>query len=376
MRLLHISDLHLGKRVNEYSMLDDQAYILEQILEISEQEKVEGVLIAGDVYDKPVPPAEAVRLLDELLSSFADRKIPVFFISGNHDSKERLSFGAELFKKGNVYIASEGFYEKINWKDEWGEIDFWMMPFLKPAQVRMVWPEKEIVTYTEAVRAVIEEMNPDPEKRNILIAHQFVSGASRCESEEVVIGGLDQVDASVLECFDYVALGHLHRPQSVGRETVRYCGTPLKYSFSEIHDKKSVTVVDVGKKGQVDVKEVELVPLRDMKELKGTYLELTSRSFYERQEKNSYYHITLTDEEDVLDAISKLRMIYPNLMKLDYDNVRVRSQARYDEIDEVEKKSPEEIVDDFYQLVNGTPLSEKQKKMVAEILEKIWEGER
>lgn len=376
MRLLHISDLHLGKRVNEYSMLDDQAYILEQILEISEQEKVEGVLIAGDVYDKPVPPAEAVRLLDELLSSFADRKIPVFFISGNHDSKERLSFGAELFKKGNVYIASEGFYEKINWKDEWGEIDFWMMPFLKPAQVRMVWPEKEIVTYTETVRAVIEEMNPDPEKRNILIAHQFVSGASRCESEEVVIGGLDQVDASVLECFDYVALGHLHRPQSVGRETVRYCGTPLKYSFSEIHDKKSVTVVDVGKKGQVDVKEVELVPLRDMKELKGTYLELTSRSFYERQEKNSYYHITLTDEEDVLDAISKLRMIYPNLMKLDYDNVRVRSQARYDEIDEVEKKSPEEIVDDFYQLVNGTPLSEKQKKMVAEILEKIWEGER
>lgn len=376
MRLLHLSDLHLGKRVNEYSMLDDQAYILEQILEISEQEKVEGVLIAGDVYDKPVPPAEAVRLLDELLSSFADRKIPVFFISGNHDSKERLSFGAELFKKGNVYIASEGFYEKINWKDEWGEIDFWMMPFLKPAQVRMVWPEKEIVTYTEAVRAVIEEMNPDPEKRNILIAHQFVSGASRCESEEVVIGGLDQVDASVLECFDYVALGHLHRPQSVGRETVRYCGTPLKYSFSEIHDKKSVTVVDVGKKGQVDVKEVELVPLRDMKELKGTYLELTSRSFYESQEKNSYYHITLTDEEDVLDAISKLRMIYPNLMKLDYDNVRVRSQARYDEIDEVEKKSPEEIVDDFYQLVNGTPLSEKQKKMVAEILEKIWEGER
>lgn len=376
MRLLHLSDLHLGKRVNEYSMLDDQAYILEQILEISEQEKVEGVLIAGDVYDKPVPPAEAVRLLDELLSSFADRKIPVFFISGNHDSKERLSFGAELFKKGNVYIASEGFYEKINWKDEWGEIDFWMMPFLKPAQVRMVWPEKEIVTYTEAVRAVIEEMNPDPEKRNILIAHQFVSGASRCESEEVIIGGLDQVDASVLECFDYVALGHLHRPQSVGRETVRYCGTPLKYSFSEIHDKKSVTVVDVGKKGQVDVKEVELVPLRDMKELKGTYLELTSRSFYERQEKNSYYHITLTDEEDVLDAISKLRMIYPNLMKLDYDNVRVRSQARYDEIDEVEKKSPEEIVDDFYQLVNGTPLSEKQKKMVAEILEKIWEGER
>lgn len=376
MRLLHISDLHLGKRVNEYSMLDDQAYILDQIVKISEEEEVEGVLIAGDVYDKPVPPAEAVRLLDELLSNFADRNLPVFFISGNHDSKERLAFGAELFKKGNVFIASDGFYEKVSWKDARGEIDFWLMPFLKPAQVRMMWPEKEIVTYTDAVRAVIEEMNPDPAIRNILVAHQFVSGASRCESEEIVIGGLDQVDVSILDSFDYVALGHLHRPQYVGRETVRYCGTPLKYSFSEIHDKKSVTIVDVGEKGEVAVKEVELFPLRDMKELKGTYLELTSRSFYESQEQYSYFHITLTDEEDVLDAISKLRMVYPNLMKLDYDNARVRSQARYDEIDEVEKKSPEEIVDDFYRLVNGTPLSEKQKKMVAEILEEIWEGER
>lgn len=376
MRLLHISDLHLGKRVNEYSMLDDQAYILDQILNISEEENVEGVLIAGDVYDKPVPPAEAVRLLDELLSSFADRNLPVFFISGNHDSRERLSFGAELFKKGNVYIASGRFYEKVSWKDKWGEIDFWLMPFLKPAQVRMAWPEKEIVTYTDAVRAVIEEMNPDTSRRNILVAHQFVSGASRCESEEVVIGGLDQVDVSVMDCFDYVALGHLHRPQSVGRETIRYCGTPLKYSFSEIHDKKSVTVVDVGEKGKVSVKAVELVPLRDMKELKGTYLELTSRPFYERQERNSYFHITLTDEEDVLDAISKLRMVYPNLMKLDYDNARVRIQARYDEIEAVEKKSPEEIVDDFYRLVNGTPLCEEQKKMVAEMLEEVWEGVR
>lgn len=376
MRLLHISDLHLGKRVNEYSMLDDQAYILDQILNISEEEKVEGVLIAGDVYDKPVPPAEAVRLLDELLSSFADRNLPVFFISGNHDSRERLSFGAELFKKGNVFIASSGFYEKVSWKDKWGEIDFWMMPFLKPAQVRMVWPEKEIMTYTDAVRAVIEEMNPEPSKRNILVAHQFVSGASRCESEEIVIGGLDQVDASVMDCFDYVALGHLHRPQFVGRETVRYCGTPLKYSFSEIHDKKSVTIVDVGKKGTIDVKAVELVPLRDMKELKGTYLELTSRAFYEKQEQNAYFHITLTDEEDVLDAISKLRMIYPNLMKMDYDNARVRIQSRYDEIEAVEKKSPEEIVDDFYRMVNGRPLCEEQKKIVAEMLEEIWEGVR
>lgn len=376
MRLLHISDLHLGKRVNEYSMLDDQVYILDQILKITEEEKVEGVLIAGDVYDKPVPPAEAVKLLDYLLSSFANRNLPVFFISGNHDSKDRLSFGAELFKKGGVYIAAEGFWEQVGWGDEFGEIVFWLMPFLKPAQVKSVYPEKEIMTYTDAVQAVIDEMKPDFSKRNILIAHQFVSGAIACESEELVIGGLDQVDVSVLDGFDYVALGHLHRPQSVGKETIRYCGTPLKYSFSEVRDRKSVTIVEVLEKGAVNVKTVELEPLRDMKELKGTYLELTSRPFYETQDLNSYFHITLTDEDDVMDALGKIRMIYPNLMKLDYDNERIRTQARYDDIEAVEKKLPEEIVGDFYEKVNGTPLSREQEKLVKDMMEDVWEGER
>ena len=328
MRLLHISDLHLGKRVNEYSMLEDQAHILEQILKIADQEQAQGVLIAGDVYDKPVPPAEAVRLLDYLLSSFADRKIPVFFISGNHDSRDRLSFGAELFKKSGVYMASEGFLEKVDREDEYGELSIWLMPFLKPAQVRSVYPEKDIQTYTDAVRAVLEEADLDPATRNILVAHQFVAGAVQCESEEVSIGGLDQVDVSVFDGFEYVALGHLHRPQSVTRETVRYCGTPLKYSFSEVHDQKSVTIVELKEKGETAIKTVPLTPLRDMKELKGTYLQLTSRPFYETQERDSYFHITLTDEEDVMDAVGKLRMIYPNLMKLDYDNVRVRTQMK------------------------------------------------
>lgn len=294
MRLLHISDLHLGKRVNEYSMLEDQAHILEQILKIADQEQAQGVLIAGDVYDKPVPPAEAVRLLDYLLSSFADRKIPVFFISGNHDSRDRLSFGAELFKKSGVYMASEGFLEKVDREDEYGELSIWLMPFLKPAQVRSVYPEKDIQTYTDAVRAVLEEADLDPAKRNILVAHQFVAGAVQCESEEVSIGGLDQVDVSVFDGFEYVALGHLHRPQSVTRETVRYCGTPLKYSFSEVHDQKSVTIVELKEKGETAIKTVPLTPLRDMKELKGTYLQLTSRPFYETQERDSYFHITLT----------------------------------------------------------------------------------
>lgn len=376
MRLLHISDLHLGKRVNEYSMLDDQAHILEQILKIADQEQAQGVLIAGDVYDKPVPPAEAVRLLDYLLNSFADRKIPVFFISGNHDSRDRLSFGSELFKKSGVYMASEGFLEKVDWEDEYGTLSIWLMPFLKPAQVRGVYPEKEIHTYTDAVRTVIEESSLDPDKRNILVAHQFVAGAVQCESEEVSIGGLDQVDVSVFDGFDYVALGHLHRPQSVTRETVRYCGTPLKYSFSEVHDQKSVTIVELKEKGGAAIKTVPLTPLRDMKELKGTYLQLTSRPFYEMQERDSYFHITLTDKEDVMDAIGKLRMIYPNLMKLDYDNVRVRTQMQYEEIEEVEKKRPDEVVSDFYQMVNGTSLSDVQRKLVVEMMEEVWEGER
>lgn len=376
MRLLHISDLHLGKRVNEYSMLEDQAHILEQILKIADQEQAQGVLIAGDVYDKPVPPAEAVRLLDYLLSSFADRKIPVFFISGNHDSRDRLSFGAELFKKSGVYMASEGFLEKVDREDEYGELSIWLMPFLKPAQVRSVYPEKDIQTYTDAVRAVLEEADLDPAKRNILVAHQFVAGAVQCESEEVSIGGLDQVDVSVFDGFEYVALGHLHRPQSVTRETVRYCGTPLKYSFSEVHDQKSVTIVELKEKGETAIKTVPLTPLRDMKELKGTYLQLTSRPFYETQERDSYFHITLTDEEDVMDAVGKLRMIYPNLMKLDYDNVRVRTQLQYEEMEAVEQKRPDEVVAEFYQVVNGRPLSDAQSKLVEEMMEEVWEEER
>lgn len=376
MRLLHISDLHLGKRVNEYSMLEDQAHILDQILKIADQEQAQGVLIAGDVYDKPVPPAEAVRLLDYLLSSFADRKIPVFFISGNHDSRDRLSFGAELFKKSGVYMASEGFLEKVDREDEYGELSIWLMPFLKPAQVRSVYPEKDIQTYTDAVRAVLEEADLDPAKRNILVAHQFVAGAVQCESEEVSIGGLDQVDVSVFDGFEYVALGHLHRPQSVTRETVRYCGTPLKYSFSEVHDQKSVTIVELKEKGETAIKTVPLTPLRDMKELKGTYLQLTSRPFYETQERDYYFHITLTDEEDVMDAVGKLRMIYPNLMKLDYDNVRVRTQMQYEEMEAVEQKRPDEVVAEFYQVVNGRPLSDEQSKLVEEMMEEVWEEER
>nr|WP_317282821.1 exonuclease SbcCD subunit D [uncultured Sellimonas sp.] len=372
MKLLHLSDLHLGKRVNDYSMLEDQSDILNQILEITDRENIQGVMIAGDIYDKPVPPAEAVKLLDRFLKHLASRNLPVFFISGNHDSYDRLAFGAELFKKSGVYMP-EGICTKIRWQDEYGPLVFWLMPFLKPVHVKAVYPDREIVTYTDAVRTVLEEEKPDPSERNILICHQFVAGAARCESEEVSIGGLDQVDASVFAAFDYVALGHLHRPQYIQKETIRYCGTPLKYSFSEVNDRKSVTVVDVKEKGTVQIGTVPLIPLRDLKEIKGTYLELTSRPFYETLNREDYYHITLTDEEDVMDAVNKLRMIYPNMMKMDYDNQRVRTQAKYDEIEEIKNRRPDEIVNEFYEKQNGRPLSVEQKELVKKIMEEIWE---
>lgn len=376
MRLLHISDLHLGKRVNEYSMLEDQKDILKKIIDIADQEKAEGILIAGDVYDKPVPPAEAVRLLDQFLNSMVNRSIPVFFISGNHDSQDRLAFGAALFRKSGVYTAGETLCEKITVQDEFGPLHIWMMPFLKPAYVKAACPGDDPETYTDAVRIALGTQKMDPEERNILIAHQFVTGAKTCESEELSIGGLDQVDASVFDEFDYVALGHLHRPQSVGKEKIRYCGTPLKYSFSEIRDKKSVTILDIREKGNTKIETIPLIPKRDLVEIRGTYMELTAKSFYENLDPEAYYHITLTDPEDVLDALSKLRLIYPNMMKMDYDNDRARSQSEFEAAKEMERKSPEELLEEFYEMQNGQPLSEKQRKLVLEMMEEIWEGSK
>lgn len=375
MRLMHISDLHLGKRVNEYSMLDDQAYILDEILRIAKEEEVQGVLIAGDVYDRPVPPSGAVRILDDLLDQFADRNVPVFFISGNHDSRERLAFGAALFEKSGVYMAGEELCKKIRWKDEYGELNIWLMPFLKPAEVRMVYSEKEISTYTDAVQAVLEGMEIDPDVRNILVAHQFVAGAVQCESEEISIGGLDQVDVSVLERFDYVALGHLHRPQSVGRETIRYCGTPLKYSFSEASQHKSVTFVELGEKGSVTIAAEPLVPRHDLRELRGSYMELTDRRNYEGTAVDDYLHITLTDEQDIPEALARLRVIYPNLMRLDYDNRRTQTRQELDAPAKTEQKTPLEHFADFYQLQNNQPLTHEQAAFCQQLIESIWKEE-
>ena len=375
MKLVHLSDLHLGKRVNEFSMLEDQKHILWEILRIIDREKPEGVIIAGDVYDKAVPPAEAVALLDEFLVRLAGMRTEVFIISGNHDSAERIAFGSRLIRESGVHLSPvfSGEIEPCTLTDEYGEVQIRMLPFIKPADVRHAFPEEEIADYTDAVRTVIRHMNPDPSVRNVLVAHQFVTGAARSDSEDVSVGGMDNVDASVFELFDYVALGHIHGPQRIGRETVRYCGTPLKYSFSERNHVKSVTVVTLGEKGRTEIRTVPLIPLHDMREIRGTYEELTLRKNWEGTATDDYLHVILTDENDVPDAMARLRVIYPNIMKVDYDNQRTRTASLTGLAEETERKSEMELFEEFYAGQNGQPLSGEQRSFAEALLEKLKE---
>ena len=376
MKFIHLSDLHLGKRVNEFSMLEDQQYILTEILRIADAEKPDGVLIAGDVYDKSVPSAEAVALLDDFLVRLSKRGLQVFLISGNHDSPERMAFGGRLMEGSGVHPAPvyDGRVTPITLTDEYGPVQVYLLPFVKPSHVRRYFPERDISTYTDALSVAIEAMEVDPAERNLLVTHQFVTGAARCDSEELSVGGADNVDVSVFAPFDYVALGHIHGPQWVGRETVRYCGTPLKYSFSEAGHRKSVTVVELGPKGAVSVCTVPLVPRRDLVELRGTYEEVTFRGFYEGTSyREDYVHITLTDEEDIPDGVRKLRILYPYLMKLDYDNRRTRAGIRLEAAEGAERKSPLELLEEFYERQNGQPMGEEQRAFARDWMERIWE---
>ena len=439
MRFLHISDLHLGKRVNEYSMIEDQAYILERIAEIADEEKPDAVLIAGDVYDRTVPPAEAVSLFDRFLVRLSRAGHRVLAVSGNHDSAERLAFGGRLMEGSGVCIAPpySGRIVPQVLSDSFGEVRIWMVPFLRPAAVRPFFPDLEIASHTDALAAVISSMEIDPAQRNVFLGHQFVTGASRSGSEEIIVGGEGAVDASVFAPFDYTALGHLHGAQNVrsadhtsevqGSEStdsmleaqdpesadrmleagiqagtndllvargpvepsslpeaqnlenprIRYCGTPLKYSFSEVRQRKSVTIAELGAKGDLKIREVPLVPLRDMTEIRGSYEEVTLRSFYEGKDfKDAYLRITLTDEDDVPDAMAKLRVIYPYLMKLDYDNLRTRTSLEVGSPADLEKRTPLGLFEELFGLQNGRPMSGSQRALAQDLIGRIWEEER
>ena len=375
MKLLHLSDLHIGKRVNEVSLLEDQREVLDQILGLAKVHQADALLLAGDLYDKPIPPAEAVSLLDDFFTALSRQGIPVLAISGNHDSPERLNFGARLLEGEGIHLAAryQGPQEPVILQDEYGPAAIYLLPYVKPALVRRLCGEEEIVTYPQAVAWAVGQWQVPPERRNILVAHQFVTGGITCESEELSVGGLDQIPGELFAPFDYVALGHLHGPQSVGRETVRYSGSPLKYSFSECGQEKSVTLVTLAEKGQVTVEPLPLRPTRDMREIRGTYEEVTARSFYENTPREDYLHVILTDQEDVPEAVGKLRVIYPNLLKLTYDNLRTQTTEAVTGAQQPEDRSPLDLFREFYQMQNNQPLSQDQEALLKTMLEEIWE---
>jgi len=376
MKLLHLSDLHLGKRVNGFSMLEDQRVILTQIVDLAEEEKVDAVLLAGDLYDKPVPPAEAVTLLDGVLTRLSGGGIPVFAISGNHDSPERLAFATRLLAGEGIHLTAQyqGPQPPFLLQDEYGDVAIYALPYLKPALVRHWNPEADIASYEEAVSYALGQWVVDKTRRNVLLAHQFVTGGVTCESEERSVGGVDQIPAPLFAAFDYVALGHLHGPQSVGRPTLRYSGSPLKYSFSECGHEKSVTLVTLREKGQVEIQTLPLTPCRDLREIRGAYEEVTAKSFYQGTNREDYLHVILTDEEDVPEAMGKLRTIYPNLMKLSYDNRRTQGVAEVTGAERPEEKTPLELFQDFYRLQNNQPMAPQQEALVRQLMETIWEG--
>ena len=377
MKIMHLSDLHLGKRVNEFSMIEDQKYILDEIIKILNEEAPDAVIIAGDVYDKSVPTAEAVSLFDVFLSNLADKELSVFVISGNHDSPERIAFASDIMSKSGMYFSHvyDGNVEKVQLSDEYGLVNFYLLPFIKPVNVKRFYPDEDIDSYTDAVKTALSSAEINDGERNILITHQFVAGAGRCESEKLSLGGSDAVDVSAFDNFDYVALGHIHGPQKVGRDTVRYCGTPLKYSFSEANHKKSVTLLELGAKGNISIRCIPLVPLHDMREIRGRYEDVASKKFYEGTDTGDYLHITLTDEDDIPDAIAKLRAIYPNIMRLDYDNARTRENREISIDTNIEKRTPTELFSQFYEVRNNKPMTDEQTRYIENIIKKLWEGE-
>ncbi len=384
MKLIHISDLHIGKNVNGFSMIEEQRHVLGQICDVVRQQKPDAVLIAGDVYDKSVPSAEAVQLFDEFLTNLTESATSdahIFIISGNHDSPERIAFGAQIMRWQNIHLSPvyKGDVKPVIISDKDGPVAFYMLPFIKPVLVRHFFENEEINSYTDAMRLAIAKMNIDKTMRNVLICHQFVTNAVRSESEETIVGGLDNVDAQVFADFDYVALGHLHRPQSCERPTIRYSGSPLKYSFSEVNDDKTITIADMGENGGVEFNFIPTSPLRDWVDLRGTYNELTALQYYDSRPelRENYVRVTLTDENDIPDAINKLRTIYHNIMEVHYDNKRTRTKSIVvNNIDATKQKTPTELFAEFYEMQNGeSSLTAEQQSFIKEIMERVQNRE-
>lgn len=378
MRFAHISDLHLGKRLNGFSMMEDQRYILAQIVEIISDKDVDGVIIAGDIYDKSVPSAEAVALFDEFITSLCRLKKSVYIISGNHDSPERIAYGGKIMETADIYVSPvyDGTISRITKHDQYGELNIYLLPFIKPGNVRSFYPEEDTSSYTAALRTAISHGDIDKSARNIIVSHQFITGAQTCDSEDISsVGTLDCVDVGVFEDFDYAALGHIHGAQRVGRDTVRYCGTPLKYSFSECGHKKSVTIAELKEKCSVVIETYPLKPMHDMREIRGCYEELMQADSYAGTDTEDYIRVTLTDEQDIPNVMDKMRTVYKNIMELRYDNKRTRNIESPKEAEGAENKSPLELFSQLYRQQNNGDMTEEQTEYVSSLIEKIWSDE-
>lgn len=373
MKIIHLSDFHLGIRLNEYSLYDDQKYILSEILSIIDLEQPEVVIIAGDIYDKSVPSAEAVALFDEFITELSVRNLQVLAISGNHDSAERIAFGSRIMDHSGVHFSPvyNGEIKPIVINDEYGCVNFFMIPFIKPINVRSV-SDSSIESYTDALKFIVGKMNVDRNQRNVAVVHQFVTGGQQCDSEIISVGGTDNVDAAVFDVFDYTALGHLHRPQNIS-QSIRYCGTPLKYSFSEKDHEKSVTVVELADKGSMNIRTIPLTPMRDLREIRGTYGELSYRENYKDTNTDDYIRVILTDELTIPNAAARLGEIYGHICELRYDNNSCGGGNHSGSVADVENKSELDLITEFYLKQTGSEMNEEQLKITKELLEKIKE---
>lgn len=385
MRFLHLGDLHLGKSLGDFDLIGDQKYILDQMLAVIRERTVDAVLIAGDVYDKAIPSEAATNLLDYFLCRLAETGVKTFLISGNHDSDDRLNYGSRLFQDNQIFISSvfRGELEKYTVEDEQGEVDVYLLPFVKASQVRHYFPDAKIDSYDDAVHVILTQAGIDLNRRNIIVAHQFVTGKSEdpalAGSESAgtqSVGLVEKIGYDCFDAFDYVALGHIHSSQKVGREEVRYAGSPLKYSLSEVNNIKSIPLVTLGEKGQISVELIPLIPMRDLRHIKGPMQELLDKKNVQAPE--DFIYATLTDEEIIGDVMAIFQQIYPNTVKIDYDNSHTREVEQIDLSNIVENKSFSELIGDFYRLMYQCEISEEEidyMKMAAQEAGVIHETE-
>lgn len=373
MRILHLADLHLGKKVNGFNMIEDQAFAMKEIVKVVDEEAVDVVVIAGDIYDQSVPSSESMGVFDDFLTSLRKLDIKIIMVAGNHDSVERLSFASRLMTNSEIYISKpfKNTIEKVVLEDGYGEINFYLMPFLKPIYVKAYHEDVKIDDFQTAINLVTKNIDLDESKRNVMISHQFIIGAEQSDSEELYLGGSEAISIDTYEGYDYVALGHIHKKQSFRDGKIRYPGSLLKYSKSEVNYSKALTIVDMKEKGQVEIVEKQINNLRDMRIIEGYFEDIIEHAPADLH-KEDYVHINLFDEDQVFDAQSRLRDIYPNLMSLMYSNMQQMLDVESIDIDLENKKDPFELFNEFYEYRKNKKLDYEKKVLVKEIINDVW----